>query len=124
MDAEGPLPRVQLFAKACCPLCDEAKEAVAKARARAAFAFEEVDIERDPALFERYRHLVPVLAVNGREVFYGKVSVHRLLAVLKEARGSSPPSLSPRYARFLERLRALLHSAGAGAQGDGRGSSP
>ncbi len=113
MDAGSSLPRVQLFTKACCPLCDEAKEAIAKARARCAFSFEEVDIESDPALYERYRYLIPVLSVNGREVFYGKVSAHRLVEVLRACRGGSPPSLSRRYVRFLERLKSLL-SAGRG----------
>ena len=124
MGAATPLPRVQLFTKACCPLCDEAREAVLKARARFEFTLEEVDIESDPALHERYRYLIPVLAVNGREVFYGKVSVHRLLEVLKGAQGGAAPPLSFRYERFLERLRSLLQGARAGAPESGGDSSP
>lgn len=111
----NPLPRVQLFGKACCPLCDEAKEAVEKARARLPFHFEVVDIESDPTLRDRYRELVPVLAVNGREVFYGKVSVHRLLEILRATSGTAPPSLSRRYERFLARLKGLL-KRGAGSE--------
>ena len=38
-------------------------------RASAAFAFEEVDIERDDALVREYGIRIPVVAIDGEELF-------------------------------------------------------
>ena len=67
-------PNVVLYTRAGCHLCDEAKEVLAQ------FGLEpsEVDIDRDPALRERYNESVPVVIINGRERFRGKVD-RRLL---------------------------------------------
>jgi hypothetical protein len=59
--------RVTLYGRAGCHLCDEARAAVAAARARCEFSLEEVDISLDPRLERRYGERIPVLAVDGRE---------------------------------------------------------
>ena len=74
-----------------------------------------MDIEEDPELQERYGSLIPVVTLDGTEIFYGKVSVHRMRALLARARRADRPGggplLNPRYAAFLRRLRARLEGA-------------
>lgn len=60
---------VTLYGKPGCHLCDEAREAVNAVRARVSFELEEVDITRDPALESAYRERIPVVAVDGDEMF-------------------------------------------------------
>ena len=61
--------KVTLYSKPDCPLCDEARDALARVHARVAFEREEVDITTDAALENRYRERIPVVAVAGEELF-------------------------------------------------------
>jgi glutaredoxin len=76
---------ITLYAKAGCPLCDEAREYLEELVARRSdqeVALAEVDIRRDDALFERYRYRIPVITVDGVERLEGRIEpadVARLL---------------------------------------------
>jgi hypothetical protein len=60
---------VTLYGKAGCHLCDEARSAVLELRSRVPFELEEVDITLDPVLHRRYGERIPVLALDGEELF-------------------------------------------------------
>ncbi len=62
-------PRLTLYGKPGCCLCDEAKEAVAAVRADLPFDLEEVDVSLDPLLNREYGERIPVLDVDGAEAF-------------------------------------------------------
>jgi glutaredoxin len=70
---------VTLYTRAGCRLCEEAKQALAAARARAAFEFEEIDIDRHPEWLPLYNEEVPVIAIDGRKAFKYKVGVDEFL---------------------------------------------
>ena len=61
-----------------CPLCDEARETLR----RAGVEHEERDIRTDRALLRAYRLEIPVVTVDGRKEFVGRVEPGRLLALL------------------------------------------
>ena len=63
------MTQVVLYGKAGCHLCDEARDVVAAVRERHPFELEEVDVSTDPELHERYGERIPVLAVDGDELF-------------------------------------------------------
>ena len=63
------MPKVTLYSKPDCPLCDEAREALARVHARVSFEREVVDITTDAALEDRYRERIPVVAVDGEDLF-------------------------------------------------------
>jgi glutaredoxin len=63
------MTRVTLYGKAGCCLCDEAKEALATVRADRPFDLEEVDVSLDPALNHEYGERIPVVVVEGEELF-------------------------------------------------------
>ena len=75
-------PQLTLYGKAGCSLCDKAKELVLRVQADIPLELREVDITGDPELFSRYRYVIPVLAIDGREAFVSKVSELRLRQVL------------------------------------------
>jgi glutaredoxin len=60
---------VTLYSRPGCHLCDDAREVLERVRARAPFTLEEVDIETDDALHARYLERIPVVALDGEEVF-------------------------------------------------------
>ena len=63
------LPKVTLYSKPDCPLCDHAREALDRVRDRTPFELEEVDISTDPQLEAAYRERIPVTALDGQELF-------------------------------------------------------
>jgi glutaredoxin len=74
---------VVLYARNGCHLCDEAREVIAAVRASARFAFEEVDIETDDALVREYGVRIPVVTVDGRELFEYRVDAADLAAAVR-----------------------------------------
>jgi glutaredoxin len=75
-------PRVTLYTRAGCCLCDEAKKVLAEARRRADFDYEELDIDLDPELRRRYNDEVPVIAIDQVKAFKYKVNRDEFLKKL------------------------------------------
>jgi glutaredoxin len=75
-------PRVTLYTRKSCCLCDDAKAVLLAARSRAAFDYEEVDIDGDAELVRRYNDEVPVIAINGAKAFKYKVDMKEFLKKL------------------------------------------
>lgn len=57
--------KLELYTKARCSLCDEARALIEDARRRHPFELEEHDIRSSPALYERFRYDIPVVAIDG-----------------------------------------------------------
>jgi glutaredoxin len=75
-------PTVTLYGRPGCHLCDEAREALARVRAAHPFALAEVDIESDDALHARYLERIPVVCLDGEELFDYVVDEPRLADLL------------------------------------------
>ena len=86
MDSSSPpagQPQVTLYTRDRCHLCDEVKHQLVLLRQEADFEIREVDIDESPELRELYNERVPVVAINGREVFDYRLDVARFLELLK-----------------------------------------
>ena len=59
---------VTLYSRPGCHLCDEARAVLERARGRAAFEIDEINIETDDGLHARYLERIPVVAVDGEEL--------------------------------------------------------
>ena len=79
--ADAPA-RVTFYTRAGCHLCDEARVVVERVCADLGERFEEVDIDADPELRERFTDEVPVTFVDGRQHDFWRVSETRLRAAL------------------------------------------
>ena len=60
---------VILYTRPGCHLCEKAKEQMLAARCADLYELEEINIEIDPALVERYGAKIPVITINGVEAF-------------------------------------------------------
>lgn len=74
--------RVTLYSRPGCHLCDDAREVVARVCADLGESFEEVDIESDGDLEDRFGEEVPVTFVDGRQHDFWRVDEARLRAAL------------------------------------------
>ena len=54
-------------------LCDKAKAAILKSDCADLFTLEEIDIEPDPVLLQRYQNDIPVVMINGVEAFRHRI---------------------------------------------------
>ena len=80
--------RVVLYTKPGCGLCEKMKTEMKRADVENLYTLEEIDIEKDEALFAQYRYEIPVLLINGVEAFR-----HRLTAEeFKEHLTSASPN--------------------------------
>jgi glutaredoxin len=73
---------VILYGKQDCSLCDEARVVLERIRAELPFELVERDITEDDALQRAYFERIPVIAVDGEEVFDYFVDEPRLRARL------------------------------------------
>lgn len=80
---------IVLYAKAGCHLCDEARAHLEDLADDYQITFDEVDIRRDPAIFERYRYRIPVITVNGAERLEGRIESDDVRALLDDLKASS-----------------------------------
>jgi len=62
-------PTVTLYGRPGCHLCDDARAVLQRIRAECPFVLREVDIESDDALFRAYLERIPVVALDGEEVY-------------------------------------------------------
>jgi hypothetical protein len=70
---------VTLYGKPGCHLCDDARAVVERVRAQRPFELSEVDVSLDPSLHREYGERIPVLALDGEELFEFHVEERVLL---------------------------------------------
>jgi glutaredoxin len=67
-----------MYARPGCGLCDEAREVIMAVRTRTPFEYREVDVTGDDSLELQYGIRIPVVLVDGRELFEIRVDAGRL----------------------------------------------
>lgn len=75
-------PRVTVYSREGCHLCQEAEQIVAAICAELGERWERVDIDADPELRQRFTNEVPVTFVDGRQHDFWRVDPSRLRAAL------------------------------------------
>lgn len=75
-------PRVTLYRRPGCHLCDEARSVIQRVCMDLGESFVEVDIDGEPALRDRFTDEVPVTFVDGRQHDFWRVDETRLRAAL------------------------------------------
>ena len=74
--------RVTLYSRPGCHLCDDARSVIARVCADLGETFDEVDIESDDDLGDRFGEEIPVTFVDGRQHDYWRVDETRLRKAL------------------------------------------
>ena len=76
-------PRITLYTRPGCHLCDAAREVVARVCADMGESFDEVDITTDDELEDRFGEDIPVTFVDGRQHDFWRVDETRLRTALE-----------------------------------------
>lgn len=81
--------RATVYTRAQCCCCHKALDLLREYQRTYGFAIDEVDIDADPELTQRYDTTVPVVAIDGKERFRGVVNpvlLERLLVAASRER--------------------------------------
>ena len=79
MEARTNRIHVTLYTRPDCSLCEEMKMLLQRAMRRYPLELDEVNIDQDPELRERFGHEVPILFIEGRKAFKYRVTEQELL---------------------------------------------
>ena len=74
---------VTLYTRPGCHLCEEAKAEMLAADCEGEYVLEEVNIDTDPALKERYGLEIPVILINGTKAFKYRLTAKEFKEKLK-----------------------------------------
>ena len=72
------MPRAVVYSKSDCPLCDKAKDALRLLAESYSLTIEVIDITTDPDLYRRYHESIPVVVVDDRMQWVGKIDIDAL----------------------------------------------
>lgn len=75
--------RVELYTRAGCHLCDDARGVLDAVRRDRPFELVILDVDADPALAARYGNDVPVVLVAGRAAFRHRLDPDELVLALE-----------------------------------------
>ncbi len=78
--------QVRLYTKKDCSLCVVAKETILRVQKKIPFDFQEVDIESEEDLYERFKYEIPVVFINDQRVFTYRVNGKELKRILVKFR--------------------------------------
>ena len=79
-------PKLTLYSRRDCRLCDEMKAVIRRVSERIPIELQEIDIDTDVALRAQYNDEVPVLFIDGRKAFKYRATVAELIRKLKPKR--------------------------------------
>ena len=77
--------KITLYTKPECGLCEEVEEVIAAVRSQHSFELERRNILDDLADYERYKHDIPVVLVDGREIARHRMTEAQLVEALSRA---------------------------------------
>ncbi|MGH7794033.1 MAG: glutaredoxin family protein [Candidatus Binatia bacterium] len=71
-------PKLTLYSRGDCCLCEEMKDAIRQVTAKIALDLEEIDVDSSAELQDEYGDEVPVLFINGKKAFKYRVTAKQL----------------------------------------------
>jgi hypothetical protein len=75
-----------MYSRTTCGLCDEARETILELRSDLDFGYEEVFVDGDDDLERRYGLRVPVIEIDGQELFETQVEPSALRQAVSRPR--------------------------------------
>lgn len=75
--------RITLYGRPGCHLCDDARAVIEAVCAETGESYEEISIDDDPALGDRFANEIPVTFVDGRQHDFWRVDPERLRRALR-----------------------------------------
>ena len=77
--------RIDIYSRPGCHLCEDAKAVIEQFRSAYAMVLQTINVEDDPELESRYGYDIPVVLINGQEVFRHRIERSELERKLKTA---------------------------------------
>ena len=78
--------RLTFYSKPNCPLCDEARDMLEDLNQEFALVVTELNILSNPAIYEKYKYIIPVLELENGQVIKVRFTEAELRKALNEKR--------------------------------------
>ena len=78
------MTQVTIYSRPGCHLCQRVEQLVERAHAEANFESRTINIDSDPTLRARYDWEIPIVAINGKDMFGYAMVYEAFLAKIKE----------------------------------------
>jgi len=66
--SSSDIPELIVYSRLGCHLCEDMLSALASFQSELGYRYSVYDVDSEPALFEKYNALVPVVTLEGREL--------------------------------------------------------
>lgn len=76
--------KITFYTKPNCPLCDKALEQIELARREVGFELQSINILEDEEIYFRYRYEIPVVCVDGEEIFRHRLTSEALVERIRK----------------------------------------
>jgi hypothetical protein len=76
-------PKVTLYSRPGCHLCEEARSEIRHARRTVSFSFNEINIESELMLLDLYRYDIPVVSIDDTAMFKHHLTAEELVRALR-----------------------------------------
>ncbi|MBF8266252.1 MAG: glutaredoxin [Dehalococcoidia bacterium] len=76
--------RLTFYSKPNCPLCDEARDMLEDLNQEFALVVTEINILSNPAIYEKYKYIIPVLELENGQVIKARFTEAELRKALIE----------------------------------------
>jgi len=100
--SNGAMIQVTILSRQDCHLCEVVLRIARQVQIDVPFVLTRIEIDGDARLIEHYGARVPVVVINGQEIFAGKVTEGDFRRAVEEKTGKKP------LKRILDRLRGAL----------------
>ena len=75
--------QLRIYSKPDCHLCDEAKAVLLKVAQEFDVSIEEINIEKDPDAYQKFRYDIPVIFLDDVKLFKHRVDADQLRRALR-----------------------------------------
>lgn len=77
--------KITIYSKKDCHLCEEAKQVLKRFVDEYSLEIEEIDINEDKDLFEKYQFEIPVIFLNDRKLFKYRIDEEKLRKAIQSS---------------------------------------
>ena len=77
--------KITIYSKKDCHLCEEAKQVLKRFVDEYSLEIEEIDINTDKDLFEKYQFEIPVIFLNDRKLFKYRIDEQKLRKAIQSS---------------------------------------
>lgn len=101
--------RIKFYTRESCPLCDKAREMLKRTGGGKDVILQEINIEKDPLLLNKFSDRVPVIEIDNREYIFYPFDEKKIIEKIKKVKENRKPAeIYNRNSRFYDFMESPM----------------